>query len=47
MVNRLEVMWTLVVVALIAFVSVWSTVLLYQLDQLPTHPDEYVEVIGH
>ena len=46
MVNRLEVAWTLAVVALIAGVSVYSTVLLYKLDQLPADP-EYVQVIGH
>jgi heme/copper-type cytochrome/quinol oxidase subunit 2 len=47
MVNRLEVGWTLAVVGLIAFVSVWSTVLLYKLDALPADANEYVEVIGH
>jgi cytochrome c oxidase subunit II len=47
MVNKLEVAWTLTVVALIAGVSVYSTVLLYQLDSLNPHPDEYVEVYGH
>ena len=47
MVNRLEVAWTLAVVGLIAGVSVYSTVLLYQVDALPTHPTEYVTVIGH
>jgi cytochrome c oxidase subunit II len=47
MVNRLEVMWTLAVVGLIAGVGAYSTVLVYQLDALPAHPDEYVDVIGH
>jgi len=47
MVNKLEVVWTLATVALITFVAVWSTVLLYQIDALPAHPDEYVDVIGH
>ncbi|HTP55975.1 MAG TPA: hypothetical protein VML53_04820 [Thermoplasmata archaeon] len=47
MVNRLEVAWTLLVVGLIAGVSVYSTVLLYKIDQLPSDPAEYVEVIGH
>jgi cytochrome c oxidase subunit II len=47
MVNRLEVGWTLAVVGLIAFVSVWSTVLLYKLDALPSGANEYVEVVGH
>ena len=47
MVNRLEVAWTLAVVALIAGVSVYSTILLYQLDALPSDPNEYVDVIGH
>jgi len=47
MVNKLEVAWTLGTVALISAVAVYSTVLLYHIDQLPAHPDEYVEVIGH
>jgi len=47
MVNRLEVMWTLVVVGLIAGVGAYSTFLVYQLDALPAHVDEYVNVIGH
>jgi cytochrome c oxidase subunit II len=47
MVNRLEVAWTLVVVGLIAGVGAYSTILVYQLDALPTHADEYVNVIGH
>ena len=47
MVNKFEVAWTLAVVALIAGVSVYSTILLYQLDSLPAHPTEYVDVIGH
>jgi len=47
MVNRLEVAWTLAVVALIAGVSVYSTILVYQLDRLPADPTEYVTVIGH
>ncbi|MFY9717181.1 MAG: hypothetical protein WAK40_04530 [Thermoplasmata archaeon] len=47
MVNKLEVAWTLTVVALIAGVSVYSTVLLYKLDALPAEPNEYVDVIGH
>ncbi len=47
MVNRLEVMWTLVVVGLIAGVGAYSTVLVYQLDALPAHPNEYVDVTGH
>jgi cytochrome c oxidase subunit 2 len=47
MVNRLEVAWTLATVALISGVAVYSTVLLYHLDALPAHPDEYVTVIGH
>ncbi len=47
MVERLEVAWTLVVVALISGVAVYSTVLVYHLDALPAHPDEYVNVIGH
>jgi cytochrome c oxidase subunit II len=47
MVNKLEVAWTLAVVALLAGVSAYSTVLLFQLDALPSHPTEYVEVIAH
>jgi len=47
MVNRLEVAWTLAVVGLIAGVSVYSTMLVYQLDRLPADPTEYVTVIGH
>ena len=47
MVNKLEVAWTITVVALIAGVSVYSTVLLYKLDALPSDPTEYVDVVGH
>lgn len=47
MVNKFEVAWTLVVVGLLAGVAVYSTFLLYNLDALPSHPKEYVEVIGH
>jgi heme/copper-type cytochrome/quinol oxidase subunit 2 len=47
MVNKYEVAWTLAVVVLIAGVGVYSTLLLYNLDALPAHPDEYVKVIGH
>jgi cytochrome c oxidase subunit II len=47
MVNRLEVAWTLGTVALIASVAVYSTILLYHIDALPAHPNEYVDVIGH
>ena len=47
MVNKYEVAWTLAVVALIAGVSVYSTILLYQLDALPSDPTEYVDVTGH
>jgi heme/copper-type cytochrome/quinol oxidase subunit 2 len=47
MVNKLEVLWTLTVVGLIAGVSVYSTILVYKLDALPNDPTEYVEVIGH
>ena len=47
MVNKLEVAWTLATVALISGVAVYSTVLLYHLDALPAHANEYVEVIGH
>jgi cytochrome c oxidase subunit II len=47
MVNRLELAWTLLTVALIAAVSVYSTVLLYHIDAVPAHPDEFVVVVGH
>lgn len=47
MVNKLEVAWTLAVVALIAGVSVYSTVLLYQVDAVPSDPGEIVDVTGH
>ncbi len=47
MVNKLEVAWTLAVVALLAGVAAYSTVLLYQIDALPSDPTEYVTVIGH
>ncbi len=46
MVNKYEVAWTLAVVGLLAGVAVYSTILLYQIDALPAHPDEYVTVIG-
>jgi heme/copper-type cytochrome/quinol oxidase subunit 2 len=41
------VIWTLGVVALIAGVAAYSTVLLYQVDALPTSPGEYVDITGH
>jgi cytochrome c oxidase subunit 2 len=47
MVEKLEVAWTLVTVGLIAGVAVYSTVLLYNIDALPSNPGEYVEVTGH
>ncbi len=47
MVNKLEVIWTLGTVALIAGVAAYSTILLYHIDSLPASPTEYVEVIGH
>ncbi|HEV2231096.1 MAG TPA: cytochrome c oxidase subunit II [Thermoplasmata archaeon] len=47
MVNRLEVVWTLATVGLIAGVAVYSTVLLYHIDTPPSHIDEYVDVVGH
>ena len=46
MVNRLEVAWTLAVVALLAGVAAYSTVLLYHIDSLPSDPTEYVDVTG-
>jgi cytochrome c oxidase subunit 2 len=47
MVNRLELAWTLGTVVLITGVAVYSTVLLYHIDTLPAHADEYVTVTGH
>ena len=47
MVNRLELVWTLVVVGLLAGVAAYSTILLYNLDALPAHPTEYVVVTGN
>ncbi len=47
MVNRLEAAWTLAVVALLAGVAAYSTVLLYHIDALPSDPTEYVNVTGH
>ncbi|MFZ1022546.1 MAG: hypothetical protein WAN87_00215 [Thermoplasmata archaeon] len=47
MVNKLEVVWTLAVVGLLAGVAAYSTILLYHLDALPSDPTEYVKVIGH
>src|ERR1700691_1893695 len=47
MVNKYEVAWTLAVVVLLAGVAAYSTVLLYQLDALPSDPTEYVDVTGH
>lgn len=47
MVNKLEIAWTLATVALITGVAVYSTILVYHLDALPSSPTEYVEVIGH
>lgn len=47
MVERLEVAWTLTVVVLLAGVAAYSTLLLYHLDALPEHVDEYVNVIAH
>ncbi|HTZ61724.1 MAG TPA: cytochrome c oxidase subunit II [Thermoplasmata archaeon] len=47
MVNKFEVAWTLATVVMLAGVAAYSTVLLYQLDALPSDPTEYVTVIGH
>jgi cytochrome c oxidase subunit II len=46
MVNKLELAWTLAVVALLAGVAAYSTVLLYHIDSLPGDPTEYVTVYG-
>ena len=46
MVNKLEIAWTLGTVALIAGVAAYSTILLYGIDALPAHADEYVDVTG-
>jgi len=43
----MEYAWTLAVVGLLAGVLAYSTVLLYQVDTVPSHVDEYVNVIGH
>jgi cytochrome c oxidase subunit 2 len=47
--NRLEIFWTLATVGLITGVSIYSTVLLYQIDAIPppSQVNEYVDVIGH
>ncbi|MGA8303462.1 MAG: cytochrome c oxidase subunit II [Thermoplasmata archaeon] len=47
MVNKYEVAWTLAVVVMMAGIAAYSTILLYQLDALPSDPTEYVNVIGH
>ncbi|MGA8542418.1 MAG: cytochrome c oxidase subunit II [Thermoplasmata archaeon] len=47
MVSKYEVAWTLAVVVMLAGVAAYSTILLYQIDALPSDPTEYVEVIGH
>jgi cytochrome c oxidase subunit 2 len=47
MVNKLEIAWTLITVALIAGVAAYSTILVYHIDALPAHADEYVNVVGH
>ncbi|MGA7922973.1 MAG: cytochrome c oxidase subunit II [Thermoplasmata archaeon] len=47
MVEKIEIAWTLIVVALLAGVAAYSTVLLYNVDSLPSDPTEYVNVIGH
>jgi cytochrome c oxidase subunit 2 len=43
----MEYAWTLAVVGLLAGVLAYSTILLYQVDTIPSHVDEYVDVIGH
>ena len=43
----MEYAWTLAVVGLLAGVVAYSTVLLYHVDNVPAHPTEYVDVIGH
>jgi cytochrome c oxidase subunit II len=45
--RRMEYAWTLAVVGLLAGVLAYSTILLYQVDTIPSHVDEYVDVIGH
>jgi cytochrome c oxidase subunit 2 len=47
MVSRIEIIWTLIVVGLLAGIGGYSTFLLYNLDKLPAHPSEYVNVVGH
>lgn len=46
--RRMEWAWTLAVVALLAGVLFYSTILLYDnTDATPSHVDEYIDVIGH
>jgi cytochrome c oxidase subunit II len=46
--TALEIAWTLSIVGLLAGVSVYSTILLYQINgPIPTSPGEFVDVIGH
>lgn len=45
--RKIEYAWTLAVVALLAGVLFYSTLLLYQEDSIPSDVSEYVEVIGH
>ncbi|HKV90433.1 MAG TPA: cytochrome c oxidase subunit II [Thermoplasmata archaeon] len=45
--RKLEYAWTLAVVALLAGVLFYSTLLLYKVDATPTHVDEYVSVKAH
>lgn len=47
MVNRLEVAWTFAVAGMIAAVGVYSTFLLYNIDDHPGPVNEYIDVIGH
>ncbi len=42
--RKLEVAWTLAVVAILAGITVWSTFVLYKVDALPSDPAEYVVV---
>jgi cytochrome c oxidase subunit 2 len=44
--HKLEIIWTLAVVGLLAGVAIYSTVLVYQVDAQPSHPNEYVDVYG-
>jgi len=45
--RKMEYAWTLAVVALLAGVLAYSTILLFQVDSIPNDVTEYVDVVGH